>query len=69
MDRLSELSLELSKLLDEIRAEAAGQEAELLAPLAWLDEAHAWLLHELESARTGRREPVPFTYIPFELRK
>jgi hypothetical protein len=70
MDRLAQLSADLSKILDELQAEATQQDArELMAPLAWLDEAYGWLRHEMEAAQTGRRDPVPFTYIPVQLRK
>jgi hypothetical protein len=71
MDRLAQLSSELTALLDELRQEAAARDArELMPPLAWLTEANGWLAYEL--ARMGdpaRREPVPFTYIPISLRK
>jgi hypothetical protein len=41
-----------------------------MAPLAWLDEASAWLQYELaRAASPDEREPVPFTYIPLAYRR
>ena len=66
MDRLAELANDLSSVLDELHEEAAGREQrELMAPLAWLDEANGWLRFELSrSGESGVRQPVPFTYVP-----
>jgi hypothetical protein len=71
MDRLAQLSAELSALLDEMQMEANKRDArELMAPLAWLDEAHAWLRYEMAHGYgADAREPVPFTYIPLSMRK
>lgn len=71
MDRLSELSSELAAVIEQLQAEAMQRNVrELLAPLAWLDEAHGWLNYELARASgAAQREPVAFTYIPIELRK
>jgi hypothetical protein len=71
MDRLAQLSNELTTILDELQREAATRDVrELMAPLAWLDEANGWLNYELlRIADPTRREPVPFTYIPVSLRK
>jgi hypothetical protein len=71
MDRLAELSAELQSVLDQLEQEAMRAEArELQAALAWLDEANRWLQREL-CRRTGGTpvDPVPFTYIPVDLRK
>jgi hypothetical protein len=71
MDRLTELSAQLSTLLTEIDQEARRRGArELMAPLAWLAEADGWLEYEL--ARRGSSapvDPVPFTYVPLETRR
>lgn len=71
MDRLAELVTDLSNTLDALRKEAERRNLrDLAVPLAWLDEANYWLRYEV--ARTygvGGREPVPFTYIPADLRK
>lgn len=71
MHRLSELSAELDRILEELRREAARcGVAELNAPLAWLSEARGWLAYELDRLEDGgRRDPVPFTYIPAMLRR
>jgi hypothetical protein len=71
MDRLAELAHDLSHVLTELREEANGRDLEqLAAPLAWLDEANAWLRYELSRAYgPAPCEGVPFTYIPLELRK
>ncbi|HZP56197.1 MAG TPA: hypothetical protein VFC53_01425 [Dehalococcoidia bacterium] len=71
MDRLAELALDLSHVLDELHAEAAKRDRrELMAPLHWLDEANTLLRVEL--AR-DRAQPavgaVPFTYVPVEYRR
>lgn len=70
MDRLAELSAELSSVLEQLRREAVRRDArELTAPLAWLDEANGWLKYELARVRgVENRDPVPFTYIPVNLR-
>ena len=70
MDRLDTLAAELTRLIDEIRDEVERLQArEFAAPVAWLGEANGWLRYELERAHAGLREPVPFTYVPLELRK
>lgn len=71
MDRLSELAADLTRVLTDLREEADARDLrELAAPLAWLDEANCWLRYELERVRNpAQREPVPFTYIPVELRR
>lgn len=70
-DRLSELSQSLSTLIAQIESEAdARGMRELMAPIAWLREADGWLAYELSRVQTpGKRDDVPFTYIPVELRK
>ena len=70
MDRLAELAAELSTVLAQLREEAnAGELRQLAAPLAWLDEANGWLKYELVRAYSPERDPVPFTYIPADLRR
>jgi hypothetical protein len=71
MDRLSELAADLTKILAELRDEADQHNLhQLAAPLAWLDEANGWLRYELARVyAAGEREPVPFTYIPVDLRR
>ncbi len=71
MDRLAELAHDLSRVLDELQEEAQRRDLpKLMAPLAWLDEANGWLRFELERvSHPDRREAVPFTYIPVELRR
>ena len=71
MDRLSELANDLTKVLADLRQEADMRDLrQLAAPLAWLDEANCWLRYELARGRNPvEREPVPFTYIPVDLRK
>ena len=69
MDRLIQLDVELSRLLDELAEEVERRDARnLAAPLAWLAEAHGWLRYEL-SRGADKREAVPFTYVALELRK
>ena len=70
-DRLAELTADLTRLLEELRQESCRRDLrELAAPLAWLDEANRWLKYEMSRAYgTERRDPVPFTYIPVDLRK
>ena len=75
MDRLAELSADLKRTLDELNDEAIRRNVrELMPPLAWLDEANRWLTFELDRLHGGIaservHDPVPFTYIPVELRK
>jgi hypothetical protein len=71
MDRISQLADDLSVVLDQLHQEAAGAGLRpLMAPLAWLDEANAWLRYELERLPDPAPEaPVAFTYIPVSLRK
>ncbi|HYM15124.1 MAG TPA: hypothetical protein VEZ14_06160 [Dehalococcoidia bacterium] len=70
MDRLAELANDLTDTLNELRKEANRRDLRgCAAPLAWLDEANGWLRYELARAYRPDREPVPFTYIPVELRK
>jgi hypothetical protein len=70
MDRLAELANDLSVILAELREEASRSNLrQLAAPLAWLDESNGWLRYELARARSPQRAPVPFTYVPVELRK
>ena len=67
MDRLSDLAVRLSSVLDELHTEASQRRLnDLQAPLAWLDEANGWLNFELERARQPRvRDAGPqFVYIP-----
>jgi hypothetical protein len=70
MDRLAELSSELSSLLEQLQSEANGSNMrELMAPIAWLDEANSWLRYELRRVHgNDARDPVPFTYVPLALR-
>ncbi|MEX2247572.1 MAG: hypothetical protein WEC75_12910 [Dehalococcoidia bacterium] len=71
MDRLAELSMDLSEALERLREEALGRDLRrVLVPLAWLDEANGWLRYELERCtEADPRDPVPFTYVPVHLRK
>lgn len=72
MDRLAELSLELTAIIDDLQAEAVRRNVrELRAPLEWLAEAQRWLDYELAriDGSAPAREAVPFTYIPIDLRK
>jgi hypothetical protein len=71
MDTIHQLALDLNRILDQLQREAAGRDMRnLMAPLAWLDEANGWLRYELDrSNTTSLRDAVPFTYIPVELRK
>jgi hypothetical protein len=68
MDRLNELAADLSSVLEQLQDEAIRHDArELMAPLAWLDEANGWLAYEMAQRQAPvRRDPVPFTYIPVE---
>jgi hypothetical protein len=71
MDRVSELSHDLTTILAQLREEANRTDlTELAAPLSWLDEANRWLNYELLRARTpSMREPVAFSFVPTHLRK
>jgi len=71
MDRLTELAQQLSLTLTRLHNEAASCDArELMAPLAWLDEANGWLNYEIERRQgLGQAERTPFTYIPVHLRR
>lgn len=70
MDRLAELANDLTAILAELREEASRNDLrQLAAPLAWLDESNGWLRYELARACSPKRDPVPFTYVPVELRK
>jgi hypothetical protein len=71
MDRFIELSADLRRTLDELNDEAMRRNVrELMPPLAWLDESHRWLEFELDRLHGGvSRDPVPFTFIPVDLRK
>ncbi len=71
MDRLAELSADLKRTLDDLNDEAIRRNVrELMPPLAWLDEANRWLTFELDRLNGGpAHDPVPFTYIPVEMRK
>ena len=71
MDRLAELTTNLTALLEELKREVDDHEARgLLTPIAWLEEANGWLKYELTRFyNPERRDPVPFTYIPVDMRK
>jgi hypothetical protein len=70
MDRLAELAAELNSILAQLHEEAAQRDLRRLnAPLAWLDEANGWLKYELVRLYSVERDPVPFTYIPVDLRR
>ena len=70
MDRLTVLAAELNTVLTQLRDEAARRDlCELTAPLAWLDESYSWLKYELAHLNSIERDPVPFTYIPVDLRR
>lgn len=70
MDRLARLSVELNSVLSELYEEAGQRDLpQLNAPLAWLDEANGWLKYELVRLYSVDRDPVPFTYIPADLRR
>ncbi len=70
MDRLAELTADLSNVLRDLHDEAAQRElGELFAPLAWLDEANGWLNYELvKLSSPGAGDSVPFVQVPIELR-
>jgi hypothetical protein len=69
MDRLNELAADLSSVLDQLQREAARHDArELMAPLAWLDEANGWLAYEMAQRQApARQDAVPFEYIQVEV--
>lgn len=70
MDRLAELAAELNSILAQLHEEASRRDVrQLNPPLAWLDEANGWLKYELVRLYTLERDPVPFTYIPVDLRR
>lgn len=70
MNRLAELSAELNSILAQIHDEALRRDLpQLNPPLAWLDEANGWLKYELARLYALERDPVPFTYIPVDLRR
>ncbi len=70
MDRLTELTAELNSVLARLHAEAARRDLpELNPPLAWLDESYSWLKYELTRLHSVERDPVPYTYIPIDLRR
>jgi hypothetical protein len=70
MDRLAELAAELNSVLAQLHDEAARFDLrQLNPPLAWLDESNGWLKYELARLYSVERDPVPFTYIPVDLRR
>lgn len=71
MDRLVQLTAQLSEVIEQLHTEARDRDArDLMAPLAWLDEANSWLRYEMECADSpARRDGVPFTYIPVGFRR
>ena len=70
MDRLTELAAELNSVLTQLQEEASRRDLrELNPPLAWLDESNSWLKYELARLYSVERDPVPFTYIPLDLRR
>jgi hypothetical protein len=70
MDRLVELTTDLTTTLRDLREELRRRDLERVsASLAWLDEAAFWLKYELARAGSSEPESVPFTYIPANLRK
>jgi hypothetical protein len=70
MDRLAELAAELNTVLTQLHEEAARRDLhQLNPPLAWLDEANGWLKYELARLYALERDPVPFTYVPVDLRR
>ncbi len=70
MDRLIELAAELSSVLTQLQEEASRRDVrELNPPLAWLDESNSWLKYELARLYSVERDPMPFTYIPVDLRR
>ncbi len=70
MDRLAELSSQLNAILTQLHEEALRRDLhQLNPPLSWLDEANGWLKYALVRLNSLDRDPVPFTYIPIDLRK
>ena len=70
MDHLTELAAELNSVLTQLQEEASRRDLrELNPPLAWLDESNSWLKYELARLYSVERDPVPFTYIPLDLRR
>ena len=70
MDRLIELAAELNSVLTQLQEEASRRDLrELNPPLAWLDESNSWLKYELARLYAVERDPMPFTYIPVDLRR
>jgi len=70
MDHLAELAAELNTVLAQLHEEAGRRGLrELNPPLAWLDESYGWLRYELARLNSIERDPVPFTYIPVDLRR
>lgn len=70
MDRLTELAAELNAVLTQLQEEASRRNLrELNPPLAWLDESNSWLKYELARLYSVERDPMPFTYIPVDLRR
>ena len=70
MDRLTELAAALNSVLTQLQEEASRRDLrELNPPLAWLDESNSWLKYELARLYSVERDPVPFTYIPLDLRR
>ena len=70
MDRLVELTTDLTNVLRELREEVQRRELDRVsASLAWLDEAAFWLKYDLARAYSSEPEAVPFAYVPANLRK
>ena len=70
MDRLTTLAEELNDVLAQLHEEASRLDVrEVNPPLAWLDESYAWLKYELAHLNSIERDPVPFSYIPVDLRR
>ena len=70
MDRLTDLAAELNAVLTQLQEEASRRNLrELNPPLAWLDESNSWLKYELARLYSVERDPMPFTYIPVDLRR
>lgn len=70
MDRLAELAAELNSVLAQLHEEAVRRDLrQLNPPLVWLDESNSWLSYELARLYSLERDPVPFTYIPVDLRR
>ena len=69
MDRLVELTTDLTNILRDLREEVQRRELDRAsASLAWLDEAAFWLKFDLARAYSMEPEPVPFSYVPADLR-